>query len=749
MLANQLPTTAAATTTTTNANSIANSGSNLTANDDNANIKMERRDSSTSESSLEHLDLGRTPKKRNTGTSTPVITNERNTATDVMTVGVCAQIPMGRNLQQRLHDSSDNVTCSNESGFVEGSSSQLINNSNSVNNSKSNTSSASSTPPHNGQNGISSPELGGGEREDMKYVCPICEVVSATPHEFTNHIRCHNYASGDTENFTCRICSKVLSSASSLDRHVLVHTGERPFNCKYCHLTFTTNGFKLSATLNNNNNNNNNNNSKSNNSINSNSHINSGIALPTGVNGNFLNGIAAAESYESDGGCSSDISTVNSQSSNHNNSNNNNDVKIDNNNYKRKLEDSQLHMENVNDELKRRIKSIINNNDLIAEPIATSKASHDSTVLVCPVCNENDFSNVLALDNHMDVKHSEIPAKALKGHNRIHLTEAGPAGPFRCNMCPYSICDKAALVRHMRTHNGDRPYDECFLGRAPLDDTSSHIPVKNRSSVHTVHYFLQPKAIVIVTCYCHLCESSFAERTQCLEHIKCMHAQDFALLLAKGAIDSDVEAAQHLNSAEDEERVRTNEESSKGGKYPDYSNRKVICAFCMRRFWSTEDLRRHMRTHSGERPFQCEICLRKFTLKHSMLRHMKKHNGLHTSGNQSGGDLSANGNSGSDYSDDEQTPVTAALTTTQQSTQPNISALFMGSKIQELLNKANEWRTSGLNALGDHKENIAEESNNGQQSDLIGNLLGISDQGILNKLMSSPDEAAKLLGVEK
>lgn len=287
MLANQLPTTAAATTTTTNASSIANSGSNLTANDDNANIKMERRDSSTSESSLEHLDLGRTPKKRNTGTSTPVITNERNTATDVMTVGVCAQIPMGRNLQQRLHESddandydddesadeknlrssqlqpqqqqqqpqqsqrqfhykrrsssrnlldkrtsvqlefnndnpsslrkkfrfnrssSDNVTCSNESGFVEGSSSQLINNSNSVNNSKSNTSSASSTPPHNGQNGISSPELGGGEREDMKYVCPICEVVSATPHEFTNHIRCHNYASGDTENFTCRICSKV------------------------------------------------------------------------------------------------------------------------------------------------------------------------------------------------------------------------------------------------------------------------------------------------------------------------------------------------------------------------------------------------------------------------------------------------------------------------------------------------------------------------------------------------------------
>lgn len=35
-------------------------------------------------------------------------------------------------------------------------------------------------------------------------------------------------------------------------------------------------------------------------------------------------------------------------------------------------------------------------------------------------------------------------------------------------------------------------------------------------------------------------------------------------------------------------------------------------------------------------------------------------------------------------------------------------------------------------------------------SDLLGNLLGISDQGMLNKMFSSSaDEAAKLLGVEK
>lgn len=54
--------------------------------------------------------------------------------------------------------------------------------------------------------------------------------------------------------------------------------------------------------------------------------------------------------------------------------------------------------------------------------------------------------------------------RALKGHNRAHLTGNGANGgvPYRCNMCPHSSTDKAALIRHMRTHNGDRPY-ECAL----------------------------------------------------------------------------------------------------------------------------------------------------------------------------------------------------------------------------------------------------------------------------------------------
>ncbi|XP_055371231.1 uncharacterized protein LOC129605474 [Condylostylus longicornis] len=259
---------------------------------------------------------------------------------------------------------------------------------------------------------------------------------------------------------------------------------------------------------------------------------------------------------------------------------------------------------------------------------------------------------------------------------------------------------------------------------------------------------------------CHLCDSSFSERMQCLDHIKINHIQEFALLLAKGAIDTDVDPnitqVQHSTTEEDDKR------DDGRGKYPDYANRKVICAFCVRRFWSTEDLRRHMRTHSGERPFQCEVCLRKFTLKHSMLRHMKKHNG----GNHN--NQVTTQNSGSDCSDDDQ---------------PSSSMILVNSlrnhKIHELLNKvndntnnngSNEWHNNRI-LLNDSNIIKIEDNNNelidsstitsaaastltsnqgaNTNSDLIGNLLGISDQSLLNKFLTNPSEAAKFFGVEK
>lgn len=245
---------------------------------------------------------------------------------------------------------------------------------------------------------------------------------------------------------------------------------------------------------------------------------------------------------------------------------------------------------------------------------------------------------------------------------------------------------------------------------------------------------------------CHLCDGSFQDRFSCLDHIKVYHSQDFALLLSKGAIEPE-EDAQAI-SAEDEEK---HGENGNRGKYPDYANRKVICAFCVRRFWSTEDLRRHMRTHSGERPFQCNICMRKFTLKHSMLRHQKKH-AHNLNPNQT--------HSASDLSDDEQQISSTPPKISAEKMASLADALFKTQNLSDLIakkflmNKAMGDRDSRTSTSDADGKKLANDGNthetNEETSELIGNLLGISDSSILNKvLLSSADEAAKLLGVEK
>ncbi|XP_066960988.1 ras-responsive element-binding protein 1 isoform X2 [Macrobrachium rosenbergii] len=75
--------------------------------------------------------------------------------------------------------------------------------------------------------------------------CPVCQEELPDQHEFTQHIRKHNRVietDNGTKVYCCGICKKQLSSNSSLDRHMLVHSGERPFRCHICGTHFTTNG---------------------------------------------------------------------------------------------------------------------------------------------------------------------------------------------------------------------------------------------------------------------------------------------------------------------------------------------------------------------------------------------------------------------------------------------------------------------------------------------------------------------------
>lgn len=292
----------------------------------------------------------------------------------------------------------------------------------------------------------------------------------------------------------------------------------------------------------------------------------------------------------------------------------------------------------------------------------------------CSNCPSSTFSTLSNLNKHMSCKHTI-------------------ADNLKCE-------DRSPLSREYESHGSSE--DE-RLSKSNEENKQDNKDVKDWESQisHSKISMEQSSAQNSDLPFkCHLCEGSFSERQEALDHIKDVHVSEYELLMSKGALDQNVnEEVNQNHETEDDDHLR--------GKFPDYANRKVMCAFCMRRFWSAEDLRRHMRTHTGERPFSCDVCRRRFTLKHSMLRHRKKHNTSNTVEEN----VMVSG-------DEEASPA-----------------------IYAKINNNN-------NLEGKRAEKSEDDSEGTEGNDLIGNLLGIRDKSIIDQvLVSSADDAAKLLGV--
>ncbi|XP_068115427.1 uncharacterized protein [Hyperolius riggenbachi] len=192
-------------------------------------------------------------------------------------------------------------------------------------------------------------------------------------------------------------------------------------------------------------------------------------------------------------------------------------------------------------------------------------------------------------------------------------------GSYCCSMCGKCFLWKSSLVRHERSHTGEKPYSCAECGKC--FGYKSTLVTHGRSHAGEKPYS------------CAECGKCFAEKSNLVRHERSHTGEKPYSCAECGKLyKSSANLHRHERSHTGDKRYSCGNFFKNSANLHIYEKfhtgeKHYSCAKCKKCYEHKSHLVRHERSHTGEKPYSCAECGKKFVQKSLLIRHERSHTG--------------------------------------------------------------------------------------------------------------------------